>query len=301
MFVVDDILFTYIVLPYGTRLLNQGREHLYKWLDKELGWGGRRLVRRIKRANLSDDAALKALGQYVEKHPEKAQTLATAAFATELETASALPAEQSDEQFLKVVRDYFLTPLVEMVQALGRPAILPGFLTGTAWLTAIDVRTVPPGKELEEMFVIPQREEDLPRIMLWKAPARYGTMHSWLPRLWLVKARDEEFARKLGTTPVQLAATLDKLARDVNTTPQRFAEALEKQPFVTGITRHHVVVQHVRMEPDSPPDRDMGQWSDRIEWAKTPAGIKDMRTELARQLGDQQQQVAMWIRALKNQ
>jgi len=30
-----------------------------------------------------------------------------------------------------------------MVQALGRPAVLPGFLTGADYVTAIDVRTIP--------------------------------------------------------------------------------------------------------------------------------------------------------------
>jgi hypothetical protein len=294
-FIVDDILFTYIVLPYGKRLLNQGRDQLYAWLDSELGKGGRKLATSMKR-NLKDVDALTDLGHYVESHPGTADTLAKAAVTAELQTASMLPGMKGDEEFLRVVRDYFLTPIVEMVQALGRPAVLPGFLTGTDWLTAIDVRTVPLGKQLETMKVHAQSGNDPPRINLWMPLGPVGIQY-WLPRLWLVRATDEELAH-LATTPERLAA-LDELARDANTTVQRFAEALEDQPFVTDITRHDVIVNRARMLSDFTPQM-MGK-SYPIRWADSPAGMEAMRTALTSLLEGRQRQVGTWIKALTNQ
>ena len=285
MFVVDDVLLTYLVLPYGARLLDHGRDRLYDWLDSELGKGGRKLAKRIAKRELGDAEALKELGHYVEEHHGAADKLAAAALSAELEAARALPVGQGDEEFLRVVRDYFLTPVVEMVQALGRPVILPGFVTGTDWLTAIDVRTVPPGEKLEQLNIYSQAGKNPARINLWLGQGPVGRQY-WLPRIWLVTAADEK-----------LAATLRELAADPHTTPQRFAQALEHQPFVTGITRGDVIVGHARMPLDFTPVTT-GK-TRLIPWAGSPAGIKTLRAELAKQLGDQQRQVAIWIRALK--
>jgi hypothetical protein len=292
-FIIDDILLTYIVLPYGTRLLDKGRNKLYDWLDSELGKEGKKLAKSMSKRNLSDAEALKELGRYVEEHRGTADTLATAAFAAELETASA----SGDEEFLRIVRDYFLTPTVEMAQALRRPAVLPGFLTGTDWLTAVDVRTIPPGEKLEKLYIYPQSGKNPARINLWSPLGPVG-IQSWLPRLWLVRATDKELAGDLGTTPGKLAVALDEFARDRHTTPQRFAKTLEKQPFVTGITRDDVIADRARMPLDFTPDTTGNSYP--IPWAESPAGVKTMRTALAAQLGDQQREVATWIQALKN-
>jgi hypothetical protein len=297
VFVVDDILLTYIVLPYGTRLLDQGRNKLYDWLDSELGKEGKKLKKSIAKRNVDDVEALKQIGQYVADHHGTADTLATAAFAAELGAAKELPPVQGDEEFLGAVRDYFLTPTVEMVRALGRPAVLPGFLTGTDWLTAIDVRTVPPAEKLDQLRIYSQYGKNPARINLWSSPGPLGVQH-WLPRLWLIKAADEELARDLGTTPGHLAAALDELAVDKHTTAQRFATALESQAFVTGITRDDVIVDHARMPLDFTPI--LTRESYQIPWAASPAGIRTMRTALTRQVGDRQRQVETWLQALKN-
>lgn len=118
MFIVDDILLTYIVLPYGSRLLNQGRDKLYDWLDSELGKEGKKLAKSMSKRNLSTKEVLEDLGHYVEEHRGAADTLATAAFAAELEIASKLPAVKGEEEFLEVISDFFFTPIFEMVKSL---------------------------------------------------------------------------------------------------------------------------------------------------------------------------------------
>lgn len=176
---------------------------------------------------------------------------------------------------------------------------MPGFLTGADWLTAIDVRTVPSGKELEKVRVFPRIETEskvIPaRIQVWTAPGVLAVNH-WRPRIWLVRPMDEELARKLNTTPGKLADALDKLASDSYGTAQQFAEALEHQAFVTEITRHHVIVQHAQWLSYNSPDAK-GE-SGRIPWAESPDGIKAMRTALIKQHGDQQEEQKRWIQAL---
>jgi hypothetical protein len=299
VFVVDDILLTYIVLPYGKRLLGKGQDWLFNWLDSQLGEEGVRLKQSMSGRN-DEVEVLKDLGHYVKEHPGTADTLAKAAYAA----ATGSPGVMGDTEFLMVVRDFFLTPVVEMVKVLERPAVAPGFLTGTDWLTAIDVRTVPRGERLENMDV-EQRTvwgETYPaEIVLWRrGRLTQSEKDHWLPRIWLVRAGDDELARELDTTPGELSATLDELARDEDTTPGRFADVLEHQPFVTAITRQRVVVRRAQMMWGGiAPPSTTGQ-SDRISWAKSSAGIQTMREGLERQLGDQQVEQERWIQALTN-
>jgi hypothetical protein len=192
-----------------------------------------------------------------------------------------------------------------MVKALEHPAVVPGFLTGTDWLTAIDVRTLPSGEELEKVHIFPRIEkveysksEVIPaRIEVWTAPGILAVNH-WRPRIWLIRPMDEELARELNTTPGKLANALDQRACDPYATAQHFAEALERQAFVTDITRHDVIVRQSVWQWHSSPDTK-GEPS-RIPWAESPAGAKAMRTTLAKQLGDQQQKDLLWSQALKN-
>ena len=302
-FVVDDILLTYIVLPYGRRLLNENREQFYNWLDGQLGKAGKKFVKSLRKDKRPDNAVLEAVGNYVVQNHGTAYTLAPAAFAAQLETAIALPAIKGDEQFLTAFRDSFLTPVFEMVKSLAHPAVVPGFLTGADWLTAIDVR-VPSGEELEKVRVFPRIEKTYPksevipaRIQVWTAPGPLGVTH-WRPRIWLVRPMDGELARELNTTPGELADALNKRASDEYGTSQQFAEALEHQAFVTEITRHHVIVQRARWVSFNSPYLE-GE-SSRIPWAESTAGAVAMLTALARQLGDQQQENERWIQAVKN-
>jgi hypothetical protein len=298
VFVVDDILLTFIVLPYGKRLLGKGQDWLFEWLDSQLGEGFAWLKQRMS-SRTDEVEILMDLGHYVKEHPGTADTLATAAYAA----ATGSPGVKSDKEFLTVVHDFFLTPVVEMVKVLERPAVVPGFLTGTDWLTAIDVRTVPRGEQLENMDV--QQRTDLwgelhpAEIVLWRNRLMPNEMKHWLPRIWLVRAMDDELARELSTTPGELSATLDALARDEDTTPGRFADVLQHQPFVTAITRQRVVVRRAQMIFGISPPSTTGE-SEKIPWAKSSAGIQTMREELERQLGDQQAEQERWIQALTN-
>jgi hypothetical protein len=304
VFVVDDILLTYVVLPYFGDLLVKGQVLAFDWLNSHLGEGFTELKKRMS-SRSGNVEVLKDLGRYVKENPGTADTLATAAYAAALKTASGSPGVKGDEEFLMVVRDFFLTPVVEMVKVLERPAIVPGFLTGTDWLTAIDVRTVPRGKQLVDMLVGSQGknlftgEPDPAQIVLWRRKLPYDETKYWLPRIWLVRAVDEELARELGTTPGELADTLDEFAQEEDTTPGRFADVLEHQPFVTAITRKRVAVRRAQMLFGISPPITTGE-SDWIPWAKSPAGIQTMRAELERQLGDQQDEQERWIQALTN-
>jgi hypothetical protein len=78
--------------------------------------------------------------------------------------------------------------------------------------------------------------QDSPEITLWRPLGPAGTSSHWLPRLWvLVRGTDAD------------RRTYEDLACDLDTTPQQLAEALEEQPFVTGIIRRHVLVQHAQI------------------------------------------------------
>ena len=216
------------------------------------------------------------LGHYVENHPGTADAL----------TAAAITGPLTDEEFMRTICD-FLTRIFEMVQTLGHPAVLPGFLTGTDYLAVIDVRT-PPGKQLE------MPSTDGQEITLWTPPAPSFMPVHWMPRLWLVRATDEELASD-PDKPGKLADALQ--TGDPDTTSVQLAEALERQPLVTGITRRHVIVQHVQMPLADLPPAPIGE-SSRIPWAESPDGIKAMLAALTNQLGQRQQQDLLWIRAL---
>ena len=302
-FVVDDLLLTYIVLPYGRRLLNENREQFYNWLDGQLGKAGKKFVKSLRKDKRPDNAVLEAVGNYVVEHHGTAYTLAPAAVAAQLETASALPAITGDEQFLTAFRDSFLTPIFEMVKSLAHPAVVPGFLTGTDWLTAIDVR-VPSGAELQQVRVFPRIEKTYPksevipsRIEVWTEPGILAQAH-WRPRIWLVRPKDHELASELNTTPGELADALNKFASDEYGTSEQFADALKHQAFVTEITRHHVIVQQARWVSFNSPY--LTGESDRIPWAESTAGAVAMLRALARQLGDQQREYEGWIQAVNS-
>jgi hypothetical protein len=304
VFVVDDILLTYVVLPYVGDLLGKGQDWAFDWLNSHLGEGFTELKKRMS-SRSGNVEALEDLGRYVKENPGTADTLATAAYAAALKTASGSPGVKGNEEFLMVVRDFFLTPVVEMVKVLERPVVVRGFLTGTDWLTAIDVRTVPPGGQLVDMLVGSQSKNFFtgepypPEIVLWRRKIPYDETKYWLPRVWLIRAMDEELARELRTTPGELADTLNEFAQDDDTTPGRFADRLEHQPFVTAITRKRVVVRRAQMLFGIAPPVTTGE-SDWIPWAKSPAGIQTMRADLERQLGDQQDEQERWIQALTN-
>ena len=115
-----------------------------------------------------------------------------------------------------------------------------------------------------------------------------------MPRLWLVRATDEELA----SDPDAAGKLADALkVSDPDTTPMQLAQKLEPTPLVTGITRRHVIVQDIRMPVAGlPPALLMGE-SSRIPWAQSPDGIKAMLAALTNQLGQRQQQDLLWIRA----
>jgi len=281
VFIVDDILLAEIVLPYARRLLGKGQDQLYDWLDKQ----GVKLARRgwrLWRHKPSDVEVLKDLGYYAEKHPGAAGIMATAAITTGLQPAAALPAPEADERVLRALCN-FLTGIFEMVQALGHPAVLPGFLTGTDDLAVIDVRT-PPGVQLEMPVISGQ---DSPEITLWRPLGPAGTSSHWLPRLWVL-ARATDADRR----------TYEDIACDLDTTPQQLAEALKDQPFVTGITRRHVLVQHAQIVLPKIPPVTKGE-SSRIPWAQSPAGVRAMLAALTSQLGERQDEDRRWLEGLE--
>ena len=75
MFIVDDILLARIVLPYGERLFNHGRDELYNWLDQQLDRKGRRIFARLRRKkkDLTADEILRKLGDYAEQKRRQSQ------------------------------------------------------------------------------------------------------------------------------------------------------------------------------------------------------------------------------------
>lgn len=284
MFIIDDILLAQIVLPYGQRLLGQGRDIFYTWVDQQLGKESKKLVRRWRKHNPTDEEVLRDLGEFAERHRETAGRLTSAAFATEAAAAdqTLLDADQREEAFLTAVRDYYLAPIVNMARALGRPAVVPGFLTGAGYLAAIDVRT-PYGTELELPAVWGRGAQHAPTLRFPDSVGLYQP--HWLPRLWLFKATDE---RRHG---------YEDLARRRGTTIKEFADAMEGQGLVTAIFRTHIVVRPAVTIADGRPPAPSGEaWE--ISLARSPTGIEAIRTELAHQLGEQQGEDRRWIQAI---
>ena len=291
-FIVDDILLTYIVLPYGKRLLSKGQDQLFNWLDSLPGEGAAWLKATMSGRNNEFDA-LTDLGHYVTEHRGTANTLATAAYAD----ASGV---KDNIEFLTVVRDYFLTPAVEMVKELKHPAVVPGFLTGTDWLLPSTCAPYRPANRWR-IWMSYSARTSLPKSCTLRRSSSGSNATCMKKRitgclgsgLWQRMTN----CRKLGTTPGELAATLDELACDEGTTAGGSADMMKDQRFVTAITRQRVVVRHADMMFGISPPSTTGD-SERIPWATDSAGIQAMREGLERQLGDQKDEQDRWIKAL---
>ncbi|HEU5352938.1 MAG TPA: hypothetical protein VFU65_00665 [Actinocrinis sp.] len=101
MFVVDNNLLTQIVLPFGRRLLDQGRDALYAWINQRRQEGRAPLpeAQQARCAELND------LGRFAENHPGTAGRLASAVIIEVGAADNLIDADQRDEGFLQAFLD----------------------------------------------------------------------------------------------------------------------------------------------------------------------------------------------------
>jgi hypothetical protein len=226
VFVVDQILIARFVLPLLQGLGEHALDQAYDWLDAQGVVLGRRGLARFwksRRSRRGPGEFVRELGQYVQTHKDAAPALAAAA----MREAVAGPA--TDEQFLGVILQ-FLMLLLETVEGLARPAVVPGFLTDTGHVAVIDVRT----RKVGDRFDAPRIALiGTPRIVVAEQTVLAYEEQLW-PRIWLVEATDEE------------RADLEKLAEASNPTlggDEALLDAIGGALLVTDITRCEVWVQ----------------------------------------------------------
>ena len=127
----------------------------------------------------------------------------------------------------------FLIAVFDTVKTLNRPAVLPGFLTGTEHLAVIDVRTRNASEELDNPTVVSPQSGD-PRIVLASRDVPPGQAPPRMPRIWLVTATHEE-RLALEQRAVLSGRYLGQF--------DDFTNYMEGRWLATDITRHEVWVQ----------------------------------------------------------
>ncbi len=281
MFVVDDILIAKFVLPFAQGLGEHTLDGIYDWLDDQGVRLGRGLFYRLtkrRRGAGNVDELVTELGDYVAKHPDAASRLTAAALTDAGQVA------KTDEEFLGVLRS-FLMAVFELVKTLNRPAVLPGFVTGTEHLAVIDVRTRNAGEEFATPAIHPARNDDA-RIVL----ANRGVPHGQptpLPRIWLVSATGEE-GPEIDRVAAASARYLDW--------PDDFVDSMKGQWLATDITRREVWVQQPQITPVGMFVTKPGK-VDAFNWSESPAGVIAMHKALVDAVGEKVEQDRAWIDA----
>lgn len=277
VFVVDDILIAKVVLPFIQGLGEHTLDDFYGWLDDQGVRLGGRLFRRRKRRRGGAEGLVRDLREYVDKHPDEAARLTAAAIKD--------AAVRTDAEFLGVLLS-FLVAVFEIVKTLNRPAVLPGFLTGTEHLAVIDVRTRNAGEELANPAVVSPQSGD-PRIVLAGRNVPPLQAPPLLPRIWLVTATDEE-RLALEQRAVSSARYLGQF--------DDFMNYMKGRWLVTDITRREVWVQE-------PLITEFGIWVpaggrvDKYKWAESPEGVIAMRDALVAAAGEQVASDKVWLDA----
>ena len=149
-FIVDDILITWLIVPFAARLRDRYLDQLANVADKGL----QKLLHGVDEALQAPpeaqqhllESATSALADDVEESPAAEAQLITVA------TQSIVAAIDDEEQFLEAMAD-FLAFVFHMIEKDRRPVVLSGFLSGADDDCVIDVRT----RKYGEMFTAPPR------------------------------------------------------------------------------------------------------------------------------------------------
>jgi hypothetical protein len=283
VFLVDDLLIGSFVLPVVRGLGERTVDAAYGWLGDQGVQLGRGLFWRLTKRRPGGESAererlVRNLGVYVEQHPDAAPRLTAAAI------KDAAAGATTDEEFLGVLLR-FLTTVFELVDTLNRPAVLPGFLTGTEHLAVIDVRASNSSEE-RAMPTIASHQNDAPRLVFATRGLPYGD-RSVLPRIWLVRAT-EEARRALEQGAASAAHYFDR--------HDAFSSSLQGQWLVTGIARrkvwvHQPDITHVGLFVKEA-SRDQA-W----DWSESPDGVIAMHRALVAAVREQVAKDNAWVDA----
>jgi hypothetical protein len=225
--VAIELLIRTVVIPLLRRLGD-------RWLDRvadRIDAGELQLLRtlftaisRPQPAVAEVDDAVAELAEYALSHQSAREELVVAA------TEGAAAVARNDQEFLELLLT-FLMYVFGLVETLERPVVLPGFLTGTSHLVAIDVRsTNPPNRFVSPRVLV----RDIPRIA-FEEP-RVGHMMdppNW-PRMWLI---DDTIANG--------ARLNELLTREPSV--QEFVAGLRDDWVVIEITRGKVDLKKIAM------------------------------------------------------
>ncbi len=288
LLVVDDILISTVVMPFLRGWGQHALDDVYGWLDDQgVRLGGRVRRRLKKKVGLSDQDPAKLvsrLGKYVEKHPGTPAKLTVAVLGT-------ADARDTDDELLEVVVT-FLVAVFRLVKELGRPAVLPGFLTGPQGLAVIDVRTRARDEDFQAPTVNSYR--DPPRITLVQREVPPVGGQPLVPRTWLVNdsaGTREEAERLAAGATVYIAGTgFDS-----------FMLAMNDQLAVAAIERNRVFLR-----PAGPvPGNGLVASSldeHEIPWAESPEAVTAMYQSLVGQVeskvAQEKEWREKWLRAL---
>jgi hypothetical protein len=283
MFGVDAILLSWLLLPLAKRLSDDVVDGAYQWLIAQGVTLGANLAQKIDARSATSEDLASGVGEFIEEHPEAATRLATAAL------REGAGGAMSEEEFLQVLLG-FLMGVFELVNRLGHPAVLTGFLTGKADLAVIDVRTVNDDEALKNPTVSAYGS-NAPRIGL--ADRGFGYTPNRIPRIWLLTPEDGE------------GDEIRKLANAAGVSFEwpggAFEDFMRGRPLVSAITANEVVLENTQVSPGGfsvPAARDVTE----VPWDHTPDGLIAMRDELREVVGAQEmawnEMVATWTTAL---
>lgn len=252
---LEQLFIAKIVLPFVLRVGQGTLSEVYAWLEgngAKLGHGlGRRLLRRISKGRLGvgdADQLAGDLASYVERHPDATAKLTTAVFQ-----------EAGQQGRLEIIKD-LLETVFELVKQIGRPVVLPGFITGVDHLAIIDVRTYTADEEYTPPAVHPASGDHVPTITLAGRGAPGWGDANPRPRIWLVtEPKDGERER------------LDDATENANVVlhwPDQFTEAIQGQLLVTRVTRDDVSVNQAQVTPVGlvVGESDELPWADSASW-----------------------------------
>lgn len=224
---LEQILFAKIVLPFARGVGRGSLSEVYEWLEGngvKLGHSfGRRLLRKVSKGRLGvgdADTLAGELAAYVDQNP---------AAASKLTTVVLKEMGQPNER-LEVVRE-ILAAVFELVKQIGRPVVLPGFITGSSHFLIVDVRTDTADEPYVEPAVHPAPGDRIPTITLAR---QGGPGYGPRPRVWLVTEPQSDEIQRLENAAAGAGPVITK--------SDPFTESMNGRALVTAITPHDVLL-----------------------------------------------------------
>lgn len=274
MFVVDDLLVSFVLFPFLRGLRDQGFDQVYSWLGEQ---GVKLKTRHRYGTKMSKAEQLDQLKNRVAKDPDLARSLTQAAFAS-------AGAASDDTAFLTTVNGFF-EAVFQAILTLRHPAVLEGFLTGEGDVCVIDVRTRTFGESYRSPGISALPPQCIPCIDFGRANR---TNPPITPFIWLLhgQANQPETVKSLMDCAKGVPRVLDiddPLLKYMQDLP-----AEHQANLVVEIRRDIVKVQAPQIyAPVCMVDVHQPANDSQLPWGETLNGVRAMRETLTQQVQDQ--------------